>query len=268
MIEIVEEDQKIIADLRTNSNENFIQGSKYPVNWVIDSTKTTTLNFKGFEGETIMSEITGLPRLKYDRNQPFNKPVTYYDYFKPSNEIIIPKAYIIPQGWFNVIDLLKLNEVEMNPFEKDTVITVETYKIKTFETYKSPFEGHYPHFNTTVQNNTETVTFKTGDYLIKTNQPAVRYLMETLEPQAPDSFFNWNFFDTILQQKEEFSPYVWEDLASELLNKNPVLKETFETKKKNDIEFANNWYAQLDWLHQQSDYFEKAYLQYPIYRLN
>lgn len=268
MIEIVEEDQKAITTLRSNPNKNLIQGSKYPLNWVIDSTKTTTLNFKGFVGETITSEITGFPRLKYDRNQPFNKPIIYYNYFKPNSEVIIPKAYIIPQGWFNVIDLLKLNEVEMTPFEKDTIITVETYKIKTFETYKSPFEGHYPHFNTTVQNKTEPLNIKTGDYLINTNQPALRYLMETLEPEAPDSFFNWNFFDTILQQKEGFSPYVWEDIALELLSHNPDLKKAFEGKKKTDEEFSKNWYAQLNWLHQQSEHYEKAHFRYPIYRLH
>ena len=44
--------------------------------------------------------------------------------------------------------------------------------------------------------------------------------METLEPTATDSFFNWNFFDGILQQKEGFSPYVFQDIATELLKNN------------------------------------------------
>ena len=109
--------------------------------------------------------------------------------------------------------------------------------------------------------------FKKGDYLIKTDQPGLRYLLETLEPQAPDSFFNWNFFDTILQQKEGFSPYVWEDKAKELLEDDTQLKNEFEEKKEKDSDFANNWYAQLDWLHKQSDNYEKAHLQYPVYRL-
>ena len=124
------------------------------------------------------------------------------------------------------------------------------------------------HYNTTLEAKNEDITFAKGDYFIQTHQPAFRYLLETLEPQAPDSFFNWNFFDPILKQKEGFSPYVWEDLALELLTKNPDLKITFEAKKKTDTAFANNWYAQLDWLHQQSDHYEKAHLQYPVYRLN
>lgn len=268
MIEIVEEDQSTITSLRNKPSNNFKEGSAYPLKWEIDSTKTTTLNFKGFEGETVTSDITGFPRLKYDRNKPFTKPVTYYNHFKPSDEVNIPRAYVIPQGWFNVIDLLKLNAVEMRRFQNDTTLTVESYRIESYETVKTPFEGHYMHFNATLKAKNEDITFAKGDYFIQTHQPAFRYLLETLEPQAPDSFFNWNFFDPILKQKEGFSPYVWEDLAIELLNKNPDLKTTFEAKKKTDTAFANNWYAQLDWLHQQSDHYEKAHLQYPVYRLN
>ena len=92
-------------------------------------------------------------------------------------------------------------------------------------------------------------------------------MLETLEPEAPDSFFNWNFFDAILQQKEHFSPYVWENKAKELLDNDPTLKLQFENKKNSDKAFANNWYAQLDWIYKRSDYYEKEHLQYPVYRL-
>jgi hypothetical protein len=268
MIEITEEDCNEIAKLREASFKNYSDGSTYPLSWKIDSTKTTTLNFKGFEGETIISEVTGLPRLKYNRDKLFTKPVTYYNYFKPNLEVTIPKAYIIPQGLHPIIDLLKLNKVNMVSFEKDTTIFVESYKIASFETRRSPFEGHYMHYNTHVTSNMKELAFMKGDFLVNVQQPALRYLLETLEPQASDSFFNWNFFDTILQQKEGFSPYVWEDKALELLNSNPDLKVTFEAKKLTDAAFANNWYTQLNWLHKQSENYEQAHLQYPVYRVN
>jgi hypothetical protein len=111
------------------------------------------------------------------------------------------------------------------------------------------------------------VPLHTGDYLVSTAQEGVRYLIETLEPEAVDSFFNWNFFDTILQQKEGFSPYVWEDKALELLEENPSLKKTFESIKNADPSFKNNWYRQLDWLHKHSPNYEEAHLRYPIVRV-
>ena len=268
MIDITEEQGDKISELRNSALANFQSKKTYPLDWIMDTTKKTTLNFKGFEGHFIESKITGANRLKYDRTKPFTKKISYQNYFKPSLKVKIPDAYIIPQGWHNVIDLLKLNAVKMHVLERDSTITVESYKIEDYKTREMPFEGHYLHYKVTVSKNNQNITFKKGDVIIKTAQPSFRYIIETLEPQAPDSFFNWNFFDTILQQKEWVSPYVWEDLALKILDKNPKLKVEFEEKKKNEKDFADQWYAQLDWIHKQSKYYEKAHLQYPIYRLN
>ncbi len=267
MIEIIEENHETIKKEREKAFDYFKVGSRYPVDWTIDETKTTTLNFKGFEGEKITSEITGSERLKYNREKPFIKDVTYQNYFKPSVEVSIPKAYIIPKGLHDVIAILKRNQIEMVRFEKDTIINIESYRIGNFETRKSAYEGHYLHYNTTLTMSEETVAFKKGDYLITTNQPGMRYLLETLEPQSPDSFFNWNFFDTILQQKEGFSPYVFEDESLVILNNNVELKKEFESKKQSDSKFASNWYAQLNWIFERSNHYEKAHMQYPIFRI-
>ena len=152
-------------------------------------------------------------------------------------------------------------------FDRDTLINVEAYSIEDYETAESAYEGHYLHSNTRVSTSIETVRFRKGDYLVTTFQDGARYLMETLEPSAVDSFFNWNFFDTVLQQKEGFSPYVFEDKAKKLLENDPELKEEFEDKKRSDADFSNSWYSQLDWLHKRSENYEEAHLRYPIFRL-
>ena len=109
--------------------------------------------------------------------------------------------------------------------------------------------------------------FYKGDYLIFTEQKGVKFLLETLEPEAIDSYFNWNFFDTILQQKEGYSDYVFEDLANDYLNKNLNLRVQLQEKIKSDKAFATNPEAQLEWVHKNSIYYEKAHLQYPVYRV-
>jgi hypothetical protein len=267
MIEIVERDSEKIKTLRNGAFEKSYKAETYPIDWELDTTKTSILKFKGFEGKMIPSEITGKDRLKFDLNKPFTKEITYQNYFKPSIDISVPKAYIIPQGWWNVIELLQLNNVQMKQFDKDTTLTVENYRIDTYETRNQAYEGHYQHYNTKIISSQTEMNFKKGDYYIETNQRAFRYLLETLEPQAPDSFFNWNFFDTILQQKEGFSPYVWEDMALELLNNNEELKKEFEAKKKAKSDFESNWYLQLDWIHKQSPNYELTHLQYPVFRI-
>ncbi|OUR99466.1 hypothetical protein A9Q86_12935 [Flavobacteriales bacterium 33_180_T64] len=268
MIEITETEGEQISKLRKNALAEFQKKKTYSLQWAIDTTKTSILRFKGFEGKKIESNLTGAKRLKYDRTKPFTKDVIYKNYMTSTLDIEIPEAYIIPQGWWNVIELLKLNNVEMTSFQNDTTLTVNSYKIKNYETRKQAYEGHYSHYNIELESTKKQLIFLKGDYLISTNQNAFRYLLETLEPQALDSFFNWNFFDTILQQKEGFSPYVWEDKAKELLIRNPKLQVDFNLKKTYDQDFANNWYAQLDWLHKQSSHYEKSHLQYPVYRIN
>ncbi|UWX54104.1 M14 family metallopeptidase [Maribacter litopenaei] len=267
VIDLAETDGSKIKELRIKSFNDFQEKEYYPFDWTVDSTKVSNIEFKGFQADTIISKITGFERLKYNREKPFTKNVTYYDYYYPKDSIKIPKAYVIKKQWKRVVDLLNLNGIEFDIFEKDTIQKVESYKIESFETLNRPYEGHYLHYNTKVLATTANVMFEAGDIIVPTNQNGIRYILETLEPSAVDSFFNWNFFDTILQQKEGFSPYVFEDTALKMLQNDSVLRLEFETKKQNEVSFAENWYAQLDWVFKQSELYEKVHNQYPIYRV-
>lgn len=267
MLEIAETDGHKIKELRAKSNKEILELTEYPVQWEIDTTKTTTLNFKGYEADTLISAITGFNRLKYDTARPFTKPVTYQNYYKPSETIEVPNAYLLKKSNYKVLDLLKENNISYTLLKKDTLVEVESYKIDSYETQKNSYEGHYPHFDTKVSTSVKEVQFSQGDIFIPVKQEGIRYILETLEPSATDSFFNWNFFDTILQQKEGFSPYVFEDVALQLLQENKLLNEAFQLKKNSDDKFANNWYAQLQYIYQNSEYYEDAHLQYPVYRV-
>lgn len=267
LIEVVEAEHENIKSLRKETLEKNLDLTEYYFNWQVDTTRSSTLNFKGYEAERITSEVTGLPRLKYNRDKPFTKEVVYQDYFYPADTVEVPDAYIVKKSWKKVIERLDANKIQYIPIKKDTVISVEVYTITDYHTRNTPYEGHYPHYDTKVEKSMEEVHFTEGDLLVPTRQTGIRYLMETLEPQGSDSFFNWNFFDTVLQRKEGFSPYVFEDIALEMLQKDTVLLREFEAKKEADLNFANNWYAQLNWIFERSEHFEEAYLTYPVYRI-
>ncbi len=267
VIDVTGKQSEKIKTLRADAFNASAKAETYPIQFGIDSSKTTTRPFLGYEAVYEPSKITGATRLRYDYKQPFTKDITYYDYFKAEKEVTIPKAYVIPGGYRDLAIQLRSNDIDYHYLKKDSTLTVEVYHIADYQTRRSPYEGHYLHFNTQVTSTIETITFKAGDYIVPTDQKGIRYLLETLEPEAPDSFFNWNFFDTILQQKEGFSPYVWEEKAVALLEQNSQLKQRFEKKKQENPAFAQNWYGQLDWLHKQSENYEKAHLRYPITRV-
>ena len=107
-----------------------------------------------------------------------------------------------------------------------------------------------------------------GDWIIPTRQKAIEYLVQTLEPQAYDSFFSWNFFDEILFRNEYFSPYVFEETAEELLKTDTELRKEFKRLQKEDPDFQKSSYAQLRYIYENSPWSESTYRRYPVYRLN
>jgi len=267
MLEIIKEQEQEIKTARVKEIEATKTKSDFVLSWKLNKEKFTPIQFLGYEGEMKVSSVTGQELLTYNRNKPFEKEIPFYNIYEPEKIITKPDAYVIPQAWSKVIDRLEHNQVEMVQFEKDTVLEVACYTIKGYDTRKEPYEGHYLHYNTEVQKSLAKVAFREGDYLIKTNQERNRYIINTLEPEAPDSFFNWNFFDSILQRKEGFSSYVFVEKAAELLANDPTLKAEFEAMKNKDEAFAKSNYAQLSFIYSKSEYNESAYRKYPVFRV-
>ena len=264
----LDNDYKKIKQLRIENLKQYQSGKKYGIRWKIDSAQYSTMDFKGYEGKYKPSEISGKPRLFYDRNKPFTKKIKLFTTAVPAGYITIPKYYVIPQSQYRVIEEFKRNQIQMKPLQKDSIIAVESYKINDFKTVKNPYEGHYLHFDTTIERSKKNLGFSAGDYIVPTDQDGIKYIIETLEPEALDSFFNWNFFDGILAQKEYYSAYIFEDTAAELLKKDKNLKQKLEAKKASDKKFADDGEAQLDWVYKNSPHFEeKIFRQYPIYRV-
>ncbi len=94
-----------------------------------------------------------------------------------------------------------------------------------------------------------------------------RFLIESLEPTGEDSYFAWNFFDPILGQKEGFSDYVFEETATEFLKNNPDIKTKLDQRKGTDSAFAKSARAQLNFVYQNSPYYEPGHMQYPVFRV-
>lgn len=248
------------AQLATKDIANF------PLRFINDRNVFQQFLYKGFEAGKKPSEVSGLPRLYYDRQKPFEKLIPIYNQYTGKGMIVKPMAYIIPQGWWKVIDLLKLNRVNMQQLKQDTMIEVEVYKITEYKAAPRKFEMHHLNSDVKLSATMEKVQFRKGDWYLPMNQMGNRFIASVLEPQMEDSYFTWNFFDGILNQKEGYSAYVFEDIAADYLKKNPALKVMLETKKQSDTTFAKNGSAQLNFVFQNSPWYEPAHMRYPVYR--
>lgn len=268
---VVEQASAQCSDLlkqRGKIKAEVVKEQSFPMTWVVDSTKSSPIIFKGYEQGFKASNATGLQRMFYDHSKPFTKEVKFFNVFVPKNFIKKPKAYIIPQGWYAVVELLKLNNVTVQQFSNDTAIEVEAYKIEDYKSYPRPYEKHHKNTAVKTYSQKQKIKFLKSDYIIYMNQVVNRYIMEMLEPTGDDSFFAWNFFDAILQQKEGYSDYRWDDLAAQVLKNNPELQTKLEEKRKADPKFAANATAQLDYIYKNSPYYEPGHNRYPVYRLN
>lgn len=253
--------------LRRNSITATFEANRthLPIRWELQKERFETIQFKGYEHEYIESAIPGHKRLYYNRAKPYTKPIKYYNNYQVVDSVTRPFAYVIPQAWSEVAQRLRANGALIRRARFDTSYTMQGLHIESYEAAKSPYEGHFPLSNISTSQATTQIEVRKGDYIVILPN---RFAIETLEPRAHDAFLVWNFFDAILQQKEWFSSYVFEDTAAELLKNDAQLREDLEAARQADPEFAKNYFAQLYFVYKRSPYYEKAHMNYPVYRLN
>ncbi|MFQ5751072.1 MAG: peptidase M14, partial [bacterium] len=221
--------------------------------------------FLGVDYKKVKSDLTGGTWIKYG-----SKPVTYkipfFNQQEPAVQVALPEAYIIPPEWTNIIARLQLHGVQLKQLVKPATISVNSYRFSHAQWQQRPFEGrHTLRFKSTEIE--EVRTYPSGSVLIDMNQRAARVAVHILEPEAPDSYLHWGFFDTIFEQKEYAESYVMEELARRMLDEDENLKKEFEQKKTQDAEFAKNPRAILNWFYSQSPYWDKRINVYPVGKL-
>lgn len=244
----------------------FDMDRKYiPTNFKRDTIADSIL-FKGYEWEYIESELTIDKRLKYYEDKPFENYIPHYTHFHPTDTLNIPNYYVVQRQEEDVIKRLKANNVEIKILEKDSTIFTQNNRIVDFSTSSSPYEGHYLHSNTKVWSETVSLQLKAGDVLVSTNQPRRSFIVHVLSPQYRDSYFAWNFFDSYLQQKEYFSPYVFEEIAVKLLDENELLKKEYQAKFEAEKK-VSRW-EQLYFIYKHSPYYEPSHNVLPIYSID
>lgn len=255
-----------ILALRKQDSGQLLQQKLFPLSW--KDSAATPWPFKGYAAAYKTSEVSGQERLYYDHARPTNVTVSVRDHYAGRNYVTAPSAYIIPQGWHRVIDRLRDNyRLDYLILEADSLIDVTAYALDSFRTSPNPYEGHYKHSAIHASPAPAKIRFLKGDYIFPTDQPARRFLVEMLEPEGEDSYFAWNFFDAVLQRKEGYSDYRWEDVAAQELRDHPEIRSALEQKKNADATFAGDAAAQLFFVYRQSRWYEAAHMRYPVYRV-
>ena len=112
----------------------------------------------------------------------------------------------------------------------------------------------------------EAIQARAGDVLVPLDQPQARYAVETLEPEAHDSFFRWGFFNSVLEKKQaSISAYAFEDTALEMLADEPALRQAFDEWKAAHPEQLSDPQAVLGFLFTRGRrHAEPEWRRYPV----
>ncbi len=256
---------ELVESMRKTSMNQSQEDPYFDFKFQLTDNKDSIL-FKGFEHSYPMSEVTGKPRLFYDRSKPYTRYIPHFNTYGYTDSVIVPKYYVVGRQCKDVIARLDANNIRYDRYQKDTIMKAWITRVISFKSSGNPYEGHFLHNTVETVVEEQVVQIKKGDLLIDARQQTL-FLHSVLQPEAEDSYFAWNFFDSYVQQKEYFSAYVFEDRAAQLLADNPDLKKRFEERLNSDEKFKNSTWEQLYFIYRNSPNFEPSWHRLPVYQL-
>jgi hypothetical protein len=257
-----------IRQLRRAARDEGKARREWPVHWSLDEANPSTFRFSGYAAKYSPSELGNYTRLSYDRQEPWERDIAYFNSFPADVVVATPRAYVVPQAWREVIERLQWNGVVMRRIEADEVREVQYYRIASVASRPGAYEGHMFHDEVQLVKCKAALLLRAGDWWIDLDQDQARYAIETLEPAGHDSFFRWGFFNSVLEKKEAYSDYVFEDHAMELLRDEPELQVKFEAWKVAHPELLSDQAAVLDFIFANCQrYVEPEWRRYPVLSL-
>lgn len=265
ILQFVQKNAGEIEKMRLKAQQELNKQKYFLSNFTLNEKEYEDLEFLGFKAAYKTSEVTGMSRLYYDRTAPWTKMVPYYSTYISQDSAVMPKYIYVSSTETEIMDRLKANGVQMDVLEKDTEMELTRQRVVDYKPSSRPYEGHYSYRKQKIQYEKATVFLRKGSVRIDLNQEKAYFLLHVLMGASDDGYFTWNFMDSYLDEKEYFSPYVFEDVAAQLLKEHPEWLTELNEKKKEDLQFANSQWEQLFFIYKKSNYFEPNVGVLPIY---
>lgn len=243
-------------------------GAAVALDWQLDLQRSRPVRFGGFTAVHEPSRLGGYQRLRYDRHAPWEKDIAYFDRWQSTTSVRPPRAYLLPQAWHDVVLRLQAHGVGLQRVARADRVRAEACRIVHFEKRRAPFEGRHLHDVLEVAIEARLFDVAEGDWLVPLGGPHDRFIVEVLEPLGIDSLFRWAFFDSVLDKKEAFSDYVFEDEAERLLAEEPGLRDRFDEWKAAHPGLLGDRDAVLGFIFLAAQrYAEPEWRLYPVLRL-
>jgi Zinc carboxypeptidase len=229
----------------------------------------TMIDFLGYAYTRKHSDVSGAVATFYDSTKPTVWHVPLRDTIVAKTEVRAPRGgYIVTAAdadWLG--RKLTLHGVRFETLDHESGsaavetfrATKVTYSTETFEGHAMlTFEGAWA---------PEKRAIPAGSLFVPIAQPNARLLVALLEPRGVDSLAAWGFFDSAFEQKESMEPYVEEQVAAEMLARDPKVAAAFRKRLAEDPKFAADPDARLDYFYRLSPSWDERLNLYPVYRV-
>jgi hypothetical protein len=210
------------------------------------------------------SPVSGAQRVQWT-GEPITVQVPLYRTTRAIGSVTPPVAYRVPAAWSDVIARLGAHGVEMTVHPQSETADVEMYRLGEPRFADELYEGRL-RVEADVEAFRTHETFPAFSVRVPVDQPLGVLVALLLEPDSPDSFFQWGFFNQIFQRTEYAESYVLEPLAEQMLADDPELRVAFEKRLAEDEEFAASPRQRLYWFYERSPLIDDRWRVYPVAR--
>ena len=226
------------------------------------------IDFRGYAYTRNRSAISGEPVTVYDPKTPQIWRVPLRKNTAPSLIVAAPRGgYVVTAGHAREIgEKLALHGVAFETLETGLDSRrVECFRATHTEFSSAPYEGR---MRVQLQGawREESQSVAAGSLYVPIAQRLARLIMAMLEPQAPDSFAAWGFFNGWFEHKEYLEPYVAEMIAREMLDSDKALAAEFQQKLATDAAFAASAHARREFFLRRHASWDQRFNLYPVYR--
>ena len=245
------------------------------------SEKKRVIDFRGYEYTRTMSDVSGALMTRYDDTKPQIWKLTVRDDVVPNLRIVAPRGgYIVPAAhaaW--VGEKLRQHGIVFRKLSKSFI----NAELEVFRAEKVTFSGgsNESHQELKIEGKWQTVakneslaaeaqlgsSIQPGSLFVPIAQARSLLVMALLEPQAPDSFLAWGYFNNAFERKEYMEDYVAEAVAREQMAADPTLVAAFKNRLANDAEFAKSPAARLDFFAKRHQSWDQRFNVYPVMRV-
>ncbi len=238
------------------------------LDWKPDKTEPLPrLAFKGVRSELYHSPITGTLNVRWT-GELVDGEISIVPMTQPKVRVRRPARYYVPAAWYPIVDKLRLQGIEVVRLDEPTTVEVEMYRLPdaAIDPDNCPYEGRCRFKPGEPIVERRKLDLPAGSFRVETAQPLGTLAVLLLEPQAPDSFFQWGYLAEILQRTEYVERYVMEPMAQAMLEADPGLRAEFEKKLIDDSDFAGDASARLQWFYEKTPFYDSEHRLYPIAR--